>query len=75
MDFSTQIERIEKAHNLIRLERTGSPSDFASKLGISLTQLHLDLDFFKELRTEVKYSIKKETYYYVESSSLEFVTI
>ncbi len=75
MNFEKQIERIEKVHDLIRLERTGSPSAFADKLGISLSQLNEDLDFFKDMRTDVKYSVKKETFYYAESLNLEFVSI
>ena len=75
MNFAEQIERLEKAHELIRMEKTGSAAIFAAKLGISLSQLYSDLDFFKDLSADVKYSVKKETFYYAEATYLDFATI
>lgn len=46
MNFAKQIERIQKAHQLICSENTGKPEFFALKLGISRSQLYNDLDFF-----------------------------
>jgi len=75
MNFAEKIERIEKAHDLIRLERTGCPSAFASKLQMSVSQLYDQLEFFEELHIEVRYSIKKESFYYVRGLNVEFVTL
>ena len=49
MNFTEKIERIEKAHHLIRLQKTGCPSAFASKLQLNVNELYDELEFFEEL--------------------------
>lgn len=71
MNFTRQIERIQKAHQLICSENTGKPEVFALKLRISRSQLYNDLDFFKSFKAVIKYSKKTESFYYAQPFDLE----
>ncbi|WP_271784988.1 hypothetical protein [Aquimarina algiphila] len=50
----TIIERIDQ---LIRLQATGSPEDFASKLGISKTKLYRIINIMRQLNCTSHYLI------------------
>lgn len=65
------INRAERIHRLIRSESTGSPSQFARKLGISRRQLYNLLDEFKDFGAEIKYDRSKRSFYYVNDFRLE----
>jgi hypothetical protein len=71
VNFTRQIERIQKAHQLICSENTGKPEVFAFKLGVSRSQLYNDLDFFKSFKAVIKYSKKTESFYYTQPFDLE----
>ena len=49
MNFIKQIERIRKLHELISIEKTGTPFAFAQKLNLSRSHLYNILKNFKEL--------------------------
>jgi predicted DNA-binding transcriptional regulator YafY len=66
MNFIKQIERIQKVNHLIRLQRTGTPEELASKLGVSKRQLYNVLDFLKENGASLVYSRERQTFYYRE---------
>ncbi|WP_244283572.1 hypothetical protein [Flavobacterium hercynium] len=64
------MERINTIHQLISAERTGSPTTFAKKIGLSRSQLYNMLDFIKELDAPVRYCKKRESFYYESSYEL-----
>jgi hypothetical protein len=70
MNFIKQIERIKKIHRLISTEKTGTPIVFARKLSLSRSQLYNELEIIKELDAPLKYSKKKESFYYETSFEL-----
>ncbi|OXA84082.1 hypothetical protein B0A66_21570 [Flavobacterium hercynium] len=70
MNFIKQMERINTIHQLISAERTGSPTTFAKKIGLSRSQLYNMLDFIKELDAPVRYCKKRESFYYESSYEL-----
>jgi len=59
-----QLERLQKAHKLILQENTGTPNEFANKLGICRRQLYNILEYLKENDAPLQYSRKINTYYY-----------
>ena len=65
-----QLERLQKAHKLIKQENTGTPKEFAQKLHISERELYNLLNYIKELEAHVNYNRKTNTYYYTGSFEL-----
>ena len=65
-----QLERLRKAHKLIRQEKTGTPSEFASKLHISERELYRHLEYLKEMDAVISFSRSTNTYYYIEDFDL-----
>ncbi|SKC24059.1 hypothetical protein [Alkalitalea saponilacus] len=64
MNFIKQIERFQMINKLIREQRTGSPVEFASRLGISRRQLYAHFEELKLLGLEVSYSRKINSFYF-----------
>ena len=58
------LERIERIHNLVSQENTGSPVEFASRLGISRTRLYEIMDDLKLEGAPILYSKSCKTFYY-----------
>jgi len=65
-----QLERLRKAHKLIRQSKTGSPKEFASKLNISKRQFYNILKYLKEIDAPIEYNKKIKTYFYTSSFDL-----
>ena len=58
------VERFELFNNLVKSESTGTPDQFAGRLGISRSTLY---DFISELNSmgvEISYSRSKSSFYY-----------
>ena len=70
MSFLKYIERLQMMDQLIRLESTGSPKDFAAKLGISESHLYHCLKELKDLGVPISYNGMKGTYCYREEIRL-----
>jgi hypothetical protein len=58
------IDRMTRMHQLIRLEATGSPDEFAGKLNLKKRQLYNILEEFKDYGADVRYSRLKNSFYY-----------
>lgn len=71
MNFIKQIERIKKIHKLISSEKTGTPCSFAIQLRLSRRQLYNELETLKSLDAPIKYSKKRESFYYETPFDLE----
>ncbi|WP_103071661.1 hypothetical protein [Aquimarina sediminis] len=67
-----QIEIIERMDQLIRLQATGSPAKFASRLGISKTKLYRIIDTMKKLNAPIKYDIAIQSFVYAEDVGFKF---
>jgi predicted DNA-binding transcriptional regulator YafY len=61
-----QIELLQRTHKLIDVAHTGTPEDFAKRLGISSRRLYDVLDEMKMLGAPITYSRKANTYYYTD---------
>ncbi len=64
MKLLEYIERINLMHKLIKEQRTGNPSKFAKKLGISTARLYQLIEELKIMQAPICYSKKDTTYYY-----------
>ena len=64
MNILQNFNRIEKLHQLILAEKTGSPVQLAKQLGISRATLYVLIDELNSLNIKVAYSRKYETFYY-----------
>ena len=65
-----RIARLLEIHQLIKQEKTGSPIEFAEKFHISRSQLYNIKEELEDYGAVVKYSRRKETFYYVNNFEL-----
>jgi predicted DNA-binding transcriptional regulator YafY len=67
------IRIIIKIHELIEVELTGNPKDFAEKISVSERTIYNYLEFMKaELNAPIKYNNSKKSYYYNNECDLKF---
>ena len=71
MKIFKQIEQLQRIHQLILAMQTGTPDDFAQKLGISSRRLHDILDELKSRGAPIVYSRLSKNYYYSEDYQLD----
>lgn len=71
MQLFEYINRAQRIHQFIRTESTGSPCEFAKRLGISRRQLYYCLDEFKDFGATIMYNRTKNTFYY--ANNFEFI--
>jgi len=65
-----QLERLRKAHKLIKQANTGSPAEFSNWLHISERGLYRILDYLKEMDAQISFSRSSNTYYYTDDFDL-----
>lgn len=71
MGLFKYIERYQRIDNLIKLQCTGTPVEFAEKLGISESHLYFSLREMKDLGLPIVYNRDRQTYSYKENVRLE----
>ena len=64
MNFIIQIERIQRAADLIGAAKTGSPDEFARRLRVSRRQLYNLIDFLKAQGAPIAYSRERRTFFF-----------
>lgn len=64
MTFLEKLNAIERLHQLIRLQATGSPKTLANKFGISNRAIFNIINLIKNMGAPVEYCINKQSYYY-----------
>ncbi len=65
------IERARRMDDLIKRKATGTPDEFAKKLGICKSMLMINLAELKEIGASIKYDLDKQTYYYCQGCRLK----
>ncbi len=65
-----QLERLRKAHQLIKQENTGNPKEFANRLNINERELYRIVEYLKELDAEIFFSRSANSYYYEDDFEL-----
>ena len=66
MKFFTFLDRIDKINRLVKNGNTGSPGEFASKLGVSRTSLYELIDELRSRGAPIVYSKSTKTFFYRE---------
>ncbi len=65
--LTKQISLIERIDQLARLHATGTPTELASRLGISKAKLYRVIDVMKELQAPIVYNIARQSFEYEEA--------
>lgn len=71
MSMLKYIERLKTMDDLIRRKATGTPEEFAYRLGIRKTMLMEELQELKTLGAEITYCRTRSTYYYLNAFELK----
>ena len=66
MKLFEYLDRISRMHKLISFQHTGTPSEFASQLGVSRTTLYEMIDELKSRGAPISYSKSLCTFFYTE---------
>jgi hypothetical protein len=65
------LTKIERMCSLIRMNATGTPVEFASKMGMSSRSLFNYINFMKSrLNAPIEYSITMQSYFYTEKGMI-----
>lgn len=65
------LERLQQIHQLIDIERTGSPSELAGKLNVSERLIYNLIEQLKDFKAAICYDRGRKTYYYSDDFRLE----
>jgi predicted DNA-binding transcriptional regulator YafY len=65
------LERLQQIHQLIAIERTGSPSELASRLHVSERLVYNLIEQLKDFQAAICYDRGRKTYYYRDDFKLE----
>jgi len=66
-----QLETLQRMHRLIAASHTGTPKEFAKRLGVSERHLRGMLDEMKDMDAPIKYSRTAGTYYCTKPSVVQ----
>ena len=70
--ITEHIEIIERMDQLIRLQATGTPESFASRLQISKTKLYRLIKLMKRLNAPIEYDNAVQSFVYEEAVGFSF---
>ncbi|THH42077.1 hypothetical protein [Neolewinella litorea] len=71
MSMIKQLDRLRRMHTLIKFRRTGTPEDFAERLGISQSLLFRLLNELKNLGAPIAYCHLRRSYTYLYCVELQ----
>ena len=71
MSLIKYIRRLEYMDFLISHGATGSPEEFAMKLGIRRSTLHSNLKDLRSLGVDIRFSNCRKTYFYANGSGVK----
>ena len=57
--------------SLIYMKATGTPEEFAEKLGLKRSTLFQSLQEMREMGVDIKYSFVRQTYYYADNRRIK----
>ena len=66
MKIFEYLDRISMIHKLVLNRRTGTPEEFAGRLGLSRTSLYEMIDEMRSRGAPIQYSRSSRTFYYSE---------
>lgn len=65
------VERLQRLHNLIQMECTGSPVQVAQRLRISERTVYYLIEQLRDYEAQIGYDRGRKTYYYKDDFVLE----
>ena len=65
MDIIKYLDRIKRMDDLIQRKATGTPEEFAAKMGLSRVALLKYIRLLKELNAPLQYDHYRRSYYYL----------
>ncbi len=71
MSLLKYIERLQRMDLLISMMSTGTPEEFAEKLGLRRSTLFQSLQEMREMGVDIKYSCNRQSYYYADSRRIK----
>ena len=66
MSVIKYLNRLRRMDSLISRMATGTPDEFAQKIGIKRSTLFQTLQEMRELGVDIKYSCIRQSYYYAD---------
>ncbi len=72
MSFLNQLNLLNRIHFLIKKKGTGSPKEFAIRLGISRTSIFRQIGILKKMGARIYYCKHRNSYVYEEDFILSF---
>ncbi|MBN1251558.1 MAG: hypothetical protein JXR51_14255 [Bacteroidales bacterium] len=71
MALNDLFEKIKRIDQLIRMEATGNPDQFAQKLGIAKSTLYSYINIMKQYDAPIKYNDERKTFVYTSNGILK----
>ena len=71
MSLIKYIERLRRMDSLISMMATGTPEEFAEKLGLRRSTLFQSLQEMREMGVNIKYSFIRQSYYYADNRRIK----
>jgi hypothetical protein len=71
MSLLKYIERLQRMDSLISRMSTGTPVEFAEKLGLRRSTLFQSLQEMRELGVDIRYSCLRQSYYYADNRRIK----
>ncbi len=71
MSLIKYIERLRRMDSLISMMSTGTPEEFADRLGVRRSTLFLSLQEMREMGLNIKYSCFRQSYYYTDNHRIK----
>ena len=65
------IERLQRLHDLIKMECTGAPGELAERLRISERTVYYLIDQLRDYEAQIGYDRSRKTYFYKDDFTLE----
>ena len=71
MSLIKYIERVRRMDSFISMMATGTPEEFAEKMGIKRSTLFESLQEMREIGVDIKYSFIRQSYYYADNRRIK----
>ena len=71
MSLLKYIERVQRMDSLISMMSTGTPEEFAEKLGLGRSTLFQSLQEMREMGVDIRYSWFRQSYYYADNRRIK----
>lgn len=71
MQTLKQLERLQRLHELIAAEKTGTPCHLAQLFGVSKRSLFMLIEQLRDMKAKVSFCRTRNTYYYKDNFELQ----